>query len=350
MNLVKRLPRLQIAALGVLGLAVFVGCSETSDPYNRVNTLRVMAIRSEPAIPLPGETATYSALVLAPDPADPSLPDSTLTYEWTWCPFPGAADDGYPCLLTDDLKKTLPADVVNALPQEDLGTDPQAMLANAVDPAILGAICEGMGGNMGGLDCTGGFPVQIKLVVKTATDEVKSVFRTRWGLKAEDANTNPTVDALDFVLKDTSTSMDAGAMDAGAPTVTKTLAIDETNSQKVALVRDEANDLRLRDTLIDQSETYMGLNDQIPPLPATLKERLFVSWFVESGNTDEMSTGYIPDKTTKDIFLKNAWTPGTTKKYPRDTSRIFLVIRDNRAGVGWYQGLVNLTAASSTTP
>jgi hypothetical protein len=331
------------------GLAIATGlaCSSDSDPYNRLTTLRVLALRSEPAVPLSGETATLSALVYTPppDPLAPSGLDPTLTYAWSWCPFPGPAGQGYPCLLTNE---GVQAATEGTAPALDLGHGPTASLPYTIDSADLKRLCKaaggtggtggtagagGAGGVPGGieqlaqLDCTGGVPIQIKLVVKTDGDPkgVTSVFTMRLGLEATDANANPAIAGLEVLQN-------------GAG-----VAIDAANTGGVTLTRDIENPLQLPADLVNQSEKYLGTDDN--DHPAMVDERLFVTWFVETGDTKDQATGLIVGTSDPQVFLHDTWTPAVVKKYPRTTARILLVLRDNRAGVGWYEGRVNLAEA-----
>lgn len=324
----KRMAKHCLVGLGALALFAALDCSSDFDPYNRLTSLRVMALRSDPAIPLPDETATYSALVYAPAPGDAHTEDPTLTYEWQWCPFPGTGNDGYPCLVTEDQVKMISGDPTLSLA---LGNGPTATLRNPANAAtdLKQTLCGG-GGGFAKVDCTGGFPIQIVLTVRTATDSVKTVFRTRWGLDPIDANANPVLSAL-------------SATTDGADQI-----VDATNANAVTLVRDRETKLSLDGALVGQSETYQGLDDNGDP--ATLQERLFVSWFVETGDTKDPSTGYIPGMSAPEVLLQNRWTPGLEKKYPATTARIFLVLRDNRAGVDWSMGQVNLANPPEPTP
>lgn len=316
-----------------LGVASGLACSSDADPYNRLTTLRVLAVRSEPAVPAPGETATLSALVYTP-PADPQAPagsglDPTLSYAWSWCPFPGPAAQGYPCLVTSAEVQMVTA---GTAPDFDLGSGPTAALPHTIDPGLLERnLCLGMGGQPP-LDCTGGVPVQIKLVTKTDSypKGVTTVYTMRLGLLGTDANANPAISELAALQPS----------DGGG----SSLPVDATNSQAVTLIRDVENPLRLDPSLPDQSETYLGTDDS--GAPAMVRERLFVTWFVETGDTKDPSTGLIVGSSDPQVFLDNTWTPAVVKKYPRTTARIVLVIRDNRAGVGWFEGLVNLAEAT----
>ena len=49
-------------------LALASGCAgEEFDPFNRLTSLRVLAIKSEPVAPAPGEVTTLSSLLYVPE-------------------------------------------------------------------------------------------------------------------------------------------------------------------------------------------------------------------------------------------------------------------------------------------
>ena len=75
-----------------------------------------------------------------------------------------------------------------------------------------------------------------------------------------------------------------------------------------------------------------------------MQEALNLSWFVESGNVEAPITGYRANLTVLADALKNKWVPGRTEDYAPDTARLFVVIRDNRGGVGWTGGAIKLGA------
>lgn len=88
------------------------------------------------------------------------------------------------------------------------------------------------------------------------------------------------------------------------------------------------------------AEVYLGQDDD--GNPATLTERLFLTWFIETGDTNDSRTSFYSGSTNFADLLKNNWTPGAAKNYPSDTARIFVVAHDSRGGVSWRKGTVNL--------
>jgi hypothetical protein len=310
----RRAATLAALAVGALGS----GCADDFPPYNRVDSLRVLAIQSEPAAPLVGETATLTPLVFT-QAVDPSL-----MYRWRWCPVPGPAASGYRCLITEEeLAAILGPDV--SFPPFDLGAAPTAMLKAGLPPELLAAVCGGMVPGVPQPNCAGGFPVQVALTVETDTDRVDAVVTVRWRFDEESQapNANPTVDGLTATL--------AG----GAPQpLTDLLAADT-----IALPRRSETAI---DAVVapEASETYEGLDDD--GRPATLRERLFITWFVETGDTVDSHTSYLPGSTPFEKMLKNGWKPAERRLYSRDDARLFVVLHDSRGGVGWRSGIVRL--------
>ena len=75
---------------------------------------------------------------------------------------------------------------------------------------------------------------------------------------------------------------------------------------------------------------------------ATLRERLRMTWFIESGDTEFEHTGFIDGLTDFDVLLDNSWIPANKEDYSRATSQLILVLRDNRDGVSWHRVTVGL--------
>lgn len=307
-------------AFAAVVLALAAGCSDDFAPYNRIESLRVLAIQSEPAAPLVGETATFTPLVFTPTAAP------SLTYRWSWCPVPGLAADKFRCLITEaELAAALGPDV--SFPPFDLGTAPTATLLAGLPAELLAAVCRGAIPNVPSPNCAEGFPLQVALTVKTDTDQVDSVVTARWRFDAatQAPNANPTVHGLTATLGGLPRPI-TDALTADSPTLPRK---SETPLGAVALP--------------EASENYEGFDDD--GKPATLRERLYFTWFVETGDTTESHSSYYPDRTPFADLLKNGWTPAERRLYPRDEARVIVVLHDSRGGVGWRGGVVRLEAA-----
>jgi hypothetical protein len=303
---------LLVSIAGVLGGA---GCTEDFDPYNRLTGLRVLAIRSEPPMPGPGETAALSALVYAP------AGDPATGYEWSWCPLAGSPNEGHPCLVTPDQIAELAAAGVT-LPSFDLGSEPTASLTHAVDPGLLTALCEGTAVGLPQLpDCEGGFPVQVKLVVRSAARTVTAVRQLRLRFDpATEPNANPTIEGL-------------------LARQEEDLFVPITEQNALTLPRDDETVIR---AVVPESaaETYLGKDVELRP--ARVHEQLVLTWFIESGDTKSEHTSFIFGEVPLKDAVSNEWIPARSKKYAPDRARLIVVLRDNRGGVSWAEGAVML--------
>jgi hypothetical protein len=302
--------RALIAALSCFAALASAGCGEDFDPYERLTALRVLAIRSEPVAPAPGETTTLSALVYVPPLADGS-PAPPAMVKWSWCPFVGTANAGYPCLVTEDQLRAVAGDI----PPFDLMTGPDnqsAKFPHTVDPSLLRTVCAGMPGLPPPPDCSQGFPATIRLTVSTADDEVTAIRTLRLLIEpATQPNTNPIISGL-------------AAVGAGG---------NEQALHCTTLKRRFDNPVRAIVTA-DSAESYDGVDES--GQPGHLRERLFVSWFVETGTVKHPRTGF--NATTSIPFadlLPNTWRPERAALYPRDQATLFAVLRDSRDGVAW---------------
>jgi hypothetical protein len=308
--------RALVAALAVAGLAT--GCAEGFDPFNRLSALRVLAIQSDPVAPAPDETTALVPLVYVPPG------DAIASLRWSWCPFAGPANDGYPCLITEKELAELGGGSAEDIPPFDLGEGPTANLTHTLDPALLDTVCRGAADQPELLDCEGGFPVQIKLTARSEDgDEVDTVriLRLRFSDEQE-PNQNPTVDGLRAVLE-------AGEQAIG-------------EEPTVALVRREETVIRA-DVPAEVIESYTGVDEDGEPEERT--EQLLLTWFVESGDTKNQRTTFIDDVESLADATENEWEPDGPDDYPRDTSQIVVVVRDDRDGVAWTSGRVALEEA-----
>lgn len=299
--------------LWLLPILLF-GCGRDFDPYNRLTSLRVMAIQSEPPAPAPGETALLTPLVYVP--ASQAAP----TYAWSWCPLPGSAGEGFRCRVTEAELSALAGVEV---PPFDLGAEPFARFAHTLAPEALERVCQGIPGTPLIPDCEGGFPVQIRMTVRTEADEVVTVrtLRLRFAA-AHEPNRNPRIEGLLARIDGADQPIEA--------TPALTLPRHEDTVIKAVVSESEA-------------ETHTDYDDL--GNARTVTERLILSWFVESGDTKEQRTGTLPGEVPLARAVENEWKPAKTEDYPDGTARLFVVLRDSRGGVSWIHGAVLLGAA-----
>jgi len=324
-------------AVGLLAVLVAGSCADDFDPFNRLQGLRVLAIRTEPVSPLAGETVQIQPLVYAPAGQD-------VTFEWEWCPLPGDSRDGFPCLVTEQTLADMVGGMTNvpvSVPPFDLGNGVNALFTQTIDEAILRAICnvDGQGvplpdGATGALanlpftlNCEFGFPSQLKLTVRSflngqLTDELVTVRTFYLRLERQSPrNQNPVLGPA-FVVKEAES-------DQGE--IVETLAPLGAEAT-VAVTRQRINKLRVQ---IDpaNAEPYRGFDAMDNPVE--VRENLFLSWFVESGDTDNVRTTWVPEELEFSNLLENEWTPANQMDYPPDESSLVLILRDSREGVSW---------------
>jgi hypothetical protein len=307
-----------LAAALIVLTGLTAGCSEGFDPFNRLVTPRVLAIRSEPVAPAMGETTNLDALLYVPPD------DAVASMSWSWCPFAGPSNAGYPCLISEDDLAALSGDPSAPFPPYDLGEGETASFEHSLDPALLAAACAGAADQPGLLNCDGGFPAQIKLTMRTEQGrEVTSVRTLRLRFDdSQEPNQNPSVDGLRAVVGDDDQAI------GDEPTVTLPRH-DET------VVR-----VAVPPAVI---ERYTGTDDNGDPEERA--ERLTITWFVESGDMKFARTVFIEDVEPLDDAEENEWTPDNTLDYAPDTSEVVVVVRDDREGVAWTRGVVSLEAS-----
>jgi hypothetical protein len=91
------------------------------------------------------------------------------------------------------------------------------------------------------------------------------------------------------------------------------------------------------------SEPYTSVDDLGRVLGT--RERLVLTWFVEGGETLYERTSFIDGVIPLDEAARNEWTLPSRADYAGDTAGLWVVVRDERGGVGWLQAGVTLGGA-----
>lgn len=299
------------AALGCAAL----GCDSEFEPYNRLSALRVLAVQSEPASPGPNETALLTPLTFVPE-------GESATFSWSWCPIPGDPAEGSPCLVDEDDLRAALGDGVT-VPSFDLGSEGTARFRHDVSPDLLRALCAGQGPpslTLSVPDCVRGFPIQIRLVLGTGSDQVVSVKRLVLRFDAaQEPNQNPVIESL------------SAAVDGAREALDDAATIGFPRGRELALEAGFSD---------AQAELYTDLDDA--GLPTTARERLLLTWFVEAGETEVERTSFVAGELALDEARRNLWRLPRIEAYPADTARLVLVARDQRGGVGWRAARIGL--------
>ena len=163
------------------------GCGEDFDPYTRLTSLRVLAIKSEvttqPAnasgglqvSPGPGETATLTPLMFVPDG------DVITAWSWRWCPLAGSPNNGYQCAFAsaDDVMMMTGAHRARS---STWATRTPRRSPTAFLPSSSPGCAAGLPGVLAAPNCEGGYPIQIEMRVESMNDpgiDVVSTLRLR---------------------------------------------------------------------------------------------------------------------------------------------------------------------------
>jgi hypothetical protein len=313
-----------IVPLSVLALA---GCGEDFDPYNRLNSLRVLAIASDPASPGSSETATLTPLIYATEDHPP------LSFAWSWCPVAAPIPDGGECAVDEAEFNRLAMQGGVSLPPYDLGSEPTAQFTNAFDPALLAQLCAQSVEGLGLLNCEHGFPIQIRFTVTTAKDELVTVRTLRLRFGEIEANHNPAIAAIRAILPE------EGELELAEPS--------EGVEPEVTLPR-RASTTIMADISESEAESYQSQAD--PDAQADsgedsgqTRERLLVTWFVETGSTKYEHTSFDEGVQPIEETVENRWEPERVSDYPSSIARLWVVVRDDRGGVGWRSAAVQLS-------
>jgi hypothetical protein len=301
-----------IVPLAVLGM---IGCGEDFDPYNRLNSLRVLAIASEPASPGSAETATLTPLIYATED------DPPLGYAWSWCPLAAPIPDGGECAIDEAEFAQLAMGSGVSPPPYDLGSDPTAQFSNVFDPELLAGLCAQSAEGLALLDCEHGFPIQIRFTVTSASDELVAVRTLRLRFGEIEANQNPAIAAIRATLPE------QGELELAEPS--------EDAEPEVTLQR-RAGTTITADISENEAESYQSAGEQA-------RERLLVTWFVESGSTKYEHTSFDEGVQPIEETVENSWEPERVSEYPPEVARLFVVVRDDRGGVSWRSAAVQLS-------
>ncbi len=279
-------------------ILLLVGCSDEFEAYSKLSSLRVLAMRSEPAVPRPGQPARLQALLYSP---------GDISYRWSLCPVVAQAKDAYACPVGPEAA----AAVFGAgLPAFDLGSAPEASLTHGLAPATLAALCaQGIAtpGYAGSVDCDWGFPVSVVLDVQSGGQSLRAGFVVYLPISEAPAadNQNPAILGLTADGVPVSDSMPALAGQSTG--VVASLAADAAQT-RAAFPFESGTELQL--------------------------ERLTFSWFADAGSWDKDRTSFIDGKTILAEAAANSW------KAPDVLSAqatFAVVVRDDRGGVGWIE-------------
>lgn len=317
MNMLGEAIRTYFAATTLLlGSLATAGCDDPFEPYEDVQGPRLLAMAADAPDLIPGATAEFTALLTEP---------ATST-NWSWCPLVGSPDEGYPCLVPHDL---LQSEVDKALgsgqlvvPAYELGSAARAQLAHVVPAPVWQAICTFLqGGALPSLAefprCNESFPVTIRLEVAFGERTITGIRKVQLLYDAAaPTNTNPQVGL-----------MSATELSQGSP-----IALDDIGTAELA--RDTRYELDI-ELAASESESYLRDPGTGAPLE-NAREILRLSWFHEGGELDASATSFNEGSTVLDDARTNEWRTPAIEERAKNSSRLFVVIRDDRGGTSWF--------------
>jgi hypothetical protein len=292
------------------------GCGADFEPAARLSKLRVLALQAEPVNPAEGQSTTLTPLVYSPS-------DGALSFAWSWCPLLGQADDGYTCPVSyaEVSAMVAGAGVTTPLPSFDLGSNPTATWSNPFPASVLATLCAD-GFNDTKLDCRHGFPVRVfvNITQGSSTQVATTVLRLPL-IDNATSNANPAVGALRAEL------------------VAGDMVLDDAGSVVLPRIKDSVLRVAMEESA---AETYVEADGAGGP--GDRRETLLFSWFSELGDIDASRTLFIDGADTLADSSRNKLRPPASRVDGRGTSKIFVVVRDDRGGVAWTSATASLEA------
>ncbi|MBJ80119.1 MAG: hypothetical protein CMH60_02260 [Myxococcales bacterium] len=326
----------------LIGLSA-AACSEPEDKYYIMDSLRVMAVKAEKPWLSFGESTSLDALVFNPEA-------EALSYKWSWCPARLNSVTGYACPLDQaalDALVTQTSEGELTAPSLDLGTEATASFDNAFPGELLTAICYGAlegSGNIGAaeIDCASTYGISIVLEVSNSSETITAIKDLQLIIDSSlSANQNPTIDGLSLTEFD-STMTDEEVEDQLESFATEAESFSATQVYNVVAEKKYA---LFADISEDAAETYESPASDETAQAESIQEALVISWFIEVGEFQSTRTGYIPDEIDLATAAANVWTPPLDlSEYEKSTAKIYVVVRDDRAGSTWLERSFDLSA------
>lgn len=196
-------------------MTLLASCSEPFEPAWRVDSYRLLAVRSDPASLQPGESARLDVL-------DYASPERDVAYEWEWCPLPTSSQSEYVCPLDRVREQIDDRDEAPSIPDElfSLGSGPTArlpypggrqqveQLCNRLQSALADVDANGpLSGLVPSTDCDRSYDVSVRVTARPeGGDEVvaRKTVTLATGADSGELNSNPGHEGIDIRLADRS--------------------------------------------------------------------------------------------------------------------------------------------------
>ena len=319
---------LWLFSMGLLSSLTACEMRPDVESFEVLDRFRILAVQSEPPDLVSGETSTLSALVYDPD-------DQELSYSWSWCPARSSPRDGFICSIEESDLRAIWENLGSGkeLPPYDLGSEPTAQFSNIFDAESVFGICAALieddsTDEFAILSCLWGLNISIELRISSGKDEwvalktIPLIFEDKEEAK-EPAQRNrnpellPEMNLVNLLVPRTKKKPLRIEVESG------TSLIEGNRYEMVARVEEE------------QAESFLPEKLEGVTAPEVRKETLQITWFVTKdavnyGMDDTLfvdGASDFEDLTTQEIELAE-----TVKS---KELVLYLVIRDERDGVGW---------------
>lgn len=313
----------------LLGALLFAACGGEIDgddeaTYSELDRLRVLAIASDPPEVLPGQSVTLSALVFEPEGRAPS-------FAWSWCLVRSTTT--FECVLPEaDLRAAWrAAELPGEPPPYDLGTTPEATFGIDISEASVLALCDALLAAPSThpdvrLRCLD-FELEpsVRVRVSTADDEIDVVRALVFGDPEEGRNQNPVVGSELEIRRGSDDHLLAEG-ERVVPDVTHGLRIGIGDEQAESFGEPGAE---RRETLL--MSWFITVGDfSAEDAPESLDANGPRTSFAEGGEMESLRT------TAWDVPMRPSG----------EDARLFVVVRDERGGVGWGEFRIPMEPAS----
>lgn len=287
----------------LLVVALLAACKpDFGERDSHIGSLRILAVRGEPAEAPPGTATTYTVLA-----ATPAGPITTPVASWAFCATPK--------LLTEN-GATSPA-CLGPAGVRPIAEGPTATATMPVDA------CSLFGPNVSSADLrprdpdiTGGFYQPVRVTVASGGTEAVGFGFERIGCALANASSLVVADYADRYVRNANPELaGVGATLGGAPVALDAIPAGAT----ITLTASWAPETAERYVVYDLAS--QSLVDH--------RESLRVSWFATDGTFENDRTGR--DESEPEAFTENRWTAPAEAK---DTS-LFVVLRDARGGAAF---------------
>lgn len=294
-----------------------LGCSEPDFPaYNELDSMRVLAVRAEPPDLVPGSVSRLDAVIF--DAGEP------VRLSWSMCPWPSEPNDGFRCVVDQSLwEQAWTSAGLEDPPSLELGSADTADLRVPEDVTTVRTLCKELLARLGASatlppDCDTRWNWTVRLTVVGGEDTIESVKDVPILLAADpERNTNPVPGDL---------TIERGGDVMAAEGVQ--LPVDTDVELRLSIEADQAE-------LYTPSPAFAQSAADVEPR----RESLSFTWFVEGGETERVRSVFNEGVESLKSASHNEWrTPKA-----QAGSALFVLVRDNRGGVGFVRSDVMLT-------